>query len=133
MSIPFNTRRPDESIFHRSVPRQIVEEIAAHTGHHLIEVEDILAAYHRAILYRVLLGRPVVLRGFGTFSSRLYHARQVFCPADGTTREVPNRRILHFKMSPTLRPYMSTSPAAYNDPETPGTTPPKSSEDPEKP
>ena len=83
--------------------RELVQRIAERTGHTKVLVKDVLQLFLDEIVEELAQGNRIEFREFGVFEVRERAARMAQNPRTLQKVEVPARRVVKFKIGPTMR------------------------------
>ena len=95
--------RKPEPILRNYSKAQIIKRIAANERTRYAVVEQIVDAYHKQIEEILAVqGQRIEIRGFGIWSTRTRAARKARNPRTNMPMDVPEKRIVQFKVSSLL-------------------------------
>ncbi len=81
----------------------LVDEVAAQTGHTKVDVAATIEAMMEAIVSAVASGRSVTLSGFGTFEPKKRKARTGRNPRTGVAVPIPPKTVPAFRPGNTFK------------------------------
>lgn len=83
---------------------ELIDAIAERASISRKQVEDVLSAFQDLVISTIKSDGEVTLTGFGTFSSRLRHARMGVDPRNPTQRiQIPEVKVPKFKAGQALK------------------------------
>ena len=85
----------------------LVDEVAAQTGHTKVDVAATIEAAMETIVSAVASGRSVTLSGFGTFEPKERKARTGRNPRTGVAVPIPPKTVPAFRPGNTFRDAVS--------------------------
>jgi nucleoid DNA-binding protein len=66
------------------------------------QAQRVINCYHKVLTGNLLEGKPVIVRGFGTYSISKSPTRMFQNPRTGEKMEIPTKTILKFTVAPSL-------------------------------
>lgn len=85
---------------------ELVRRLAERRGISQREAHRLVTRYFERIAEHLSEGRTVVLRGFGSFSTRVQPSRTARVPSSGRQVLVPSARRVQFRPSPKLKDWL---------------------------
>ena len=83
----------------RELARAVADEMGINRKTAALAVDAVISGMQE----RIAAGERVVLRDFGTFSTRERAERPFIDPRTGERRTTPARRVVHFRPAPALK------------------------------
>ena len=79
--------------------KELIETVASQTGTGITETARTIEAFISAIKTNVAVGKPIYIRGFGTFKTKLKAERKARDIKNNKEIVIPERKVPTFKIS----------------------------------